>query len=352
MHHFFATHRQELEAFLHTYIQQKRESYLQTHTWSDDVFTRLDTFAVRGKLLRGLLVYLAAHSFSKNLESSVVETAAAIELFHSGVLIHDDIIDQDALRRGQPSVHAQYQQLATERDYKIPQHTGQSLALCVGDIGLFLSFELLTQVDVSDAQLRRLQGLFIDELVQVGLAEMEDVRMSVTSENITEDQIQTMYAYKTGRYSIYLPLAIGTLLAQADPEFLPVLEKLGETMGVVMQLKDDELGLFGTEAETGKPVISDVREGKHTLYYLYALQMATPAQLKVLRAQYGNPAITVSELEQVRAVIKESGAYDKVQAYTQGLQSEATSLVTSLPIAEKMWPVWQDLLALQTTRKK
>lgn len=352
MHHFFSTHRQELETFLHEYIQQKQAAYQGTHTWAEDVFSRLDSFAVRGKLLRGLLVYLAAHSFSENRDFSIVETASAIELFHSGILIHDDIIDQDALRRGQPSIHAQYQQLSVQQQFKLPEHTGESLAICVGDMGLFLSFDLLTQAHVKDENLRRLQRLFIEELVQVGLAEMEDVRMSVTSDVITEDQIKTMYAFKTGRYSIYLPLAMGSLLAQPNPEFLPILEKLGETMGVVMQLKDDELGLYGTEEETGKPVISDVREGKHTLYYLYALKAANTEQREVLNTYYGNPDVTVKDLELIRKVIKDSGAYEQVKVQTDILQSQATSLISSLPISEDMLPVWQELLALQTQRKK
>jgi geranylgeranyl diphosphate synthase type I len=351
MHDFFTYHRQELESYLHEYLRQQVERS-SSQTWASDVFERLDSFVVRGKLLRGLLVFLAAHSFSDQDPTHVVDTAAAIELFHSGVLIHDDIIDQDQLRRGLPSIHAQYQAVAETQNFTSPKHTGESLAMCVGDICLFGSFELISRADVSLPQLKKIQQLFVRELIQVGLAEMDDVRMAVTPQPVSRDEILNMYAYKTGRYSIYLPLALGTLLVQENPAFLGTLEELGETMGILMQIKDDELGLFGTEAETGKPVTSDVREGKSTLYYLYAQQFATGKQQQLLTQYYGKPDLIAEELEIIRAVIIESGAAAKVQQEIDHLQQQSEKLVESLPISETLKPVWHELLHLQTARRK
>ncbi len=351
----FSDYHQAITKYLLESLDETQKQLGSPHSWTEDVFTRLKQFTPMGKLLRGSLVLLAAESFGQTHESdqsNALKIAAAMELFQAAILIHDDIIDQDSLRRGQPSFHRQYQLLAQEKGLAQPQHTGESLALCVGDIGLFLAFDQLAQLEIPLAELQKIQRLFLREVTRVGLAEMDDVRITLTSEAITQAEIESMYIYKTGRYSIYLPLALGALLSGATPETLAQLEKFGETLGLLFQIKDDELGLFGSEKETGKPVTSDAREGKKTLYYYWLVNQAQPEVKARFLTLWGNPSCDEADMVEIRSLVTESGAQQKVEARLQELQTTARTLFEQLPLKPEMKSLWTELITLNSQRKK
>src|SRR3989344_5116509 len=124
-------YRQLIYQFLSEYLIGQSVVF-GSQTWARDVFSRLGDFAVTGKLLRGCLVLIAydglVRTKKKNVQfKTALQAAAAMELFQSGVLIHDDIIDQDELRRGQPAMHIQYQTLATAKSWKAPALTGENI---------------------------------------------------------------------------------------------------------------------------------------------------------------------------------------------------------------------------------
>lgn len=339
-----------LSKFLVEYLSAKKDTYYQYY-WAPDIFTRLQTYTTSGKLLRGSLVLMSYELFGgKDLETQL-PVAAALELTHSGLLIHDDIIDQDLKRRGQAAMHIQYAQAAAKQQYSQPDHQGQSLALCVGDITFFLSFELLSRMKTTDDIYRKISSLFAQEFVQVGLAETQDIHQGLTHELITEDDVFRMYQYKTGRYTFSLPLVAGAILAETTPETQQHLDALGETLGLIFQIKDDELGLFGDEVETGKAAVSDVREGKKTLYYLYTLELSTLTQREQLKKIFGNAGITKKELEYVQKVVIKSGAKTKVDTKITELEQLALHEIEELSVSEPAAKILQELVSTLTRRR-
>ncbi len=353
----FLEPRQRLADFLVAFIEEKRQLLCPSHPWGEDVFTRLKTFVPAGKLLRGLLVLgsfnsVQAEAHSSLSEAEVMKAASAIELFNSGVLIHDDIIDQDRTRRGQPSFFAQYEELAQQRNYAQPEHIGQSLALCVGDICLFLASEILADINTDPATLKKIQRTFMHDVTQTGLAEMDDLRLALTKDPVTEEEILSMYIFKTARYSCSLPMVMGALLAGAQPEVISQFDELGETLGLLFQMKDDEIGLFGSEAETGKPATSDVREGKKTLYYYHVLRLATESDKGELLGYFGNPSVTPDQLQRVRNVVESSGARSQVNQQMSELEAKAKQAVKALPISSTWQQTWLDFIEFGTRRQK
>ena len=129
------------------FLGQKKVELSKVNSWGADLCTRLRDFTALGKMLRGKLVVLSYLMYSDSLDDAVLDAAAAIELFHSSLLIHDDIIDNDLLRRGYPTLFAQYQKLGEENYFIEPSSFGLSMGICAGDVGFMLSFDMLSRLN-------------------------------------------------------------------------------------------------------------------------------------------------------------------------------------------------------------
>jgi len=321
-----------ISEYLSVYLDSQKKTLPQLE-WSHDAVDRLKSFALTGKLLRGSLL-LAMYQMLGGKETSVIVPAAAsLELMQSSLLIHDDIIDRDLLRRGKPSILKQYQTVASEKNHSDSEHMGMSLALCLGDIGFFWGFELLNRVELTPGLKSKLIAFFAQEYATVGIGQMVDVHQTAQPELVTEAEIINLYTLKTARYTFCLPMLMGAQLAVASTETMAIIDKLGLALGLLFQLKDDELGLFGTEAETGKPITSDVREGKKTLYYLYLLELLAPADKSNFESLFGKSDLSTDELWQVQDKVKSSGAKDRADQMMSRYELEVKELIHQLPIS-------------------
>jgi geranylgeranyl diphosphate synthase type I len=217
------------------------------------VIEHLRAFAIGGKCLRGSLIAESARMFGMSDLTCAYKVGAAMEIAHSGLLIHDDIIDRDAMRRGREALHVQY----AHRDWREPGHTGESLAICAGAIAYFIAMRVMT------AAPSQVISVWSAEMARVGVANMQDIALSMQESPATIEEIFTMYRGKTARYTFSLPLVLGALLAGRD-DLRDELFEIGELAGLAFQLRDDWLGVFGDPEKTGKPCGSDIREGKRT----------------------------------------------------------------------------------------
>ncbi|HET6487239.1 MAG TPA: polyprenyl synthetase family protein, partial [Spirochaetia bacterium] len=263
-------HKREISAILDAFFAARRRDLSEVNQLANEACDRLRQFVLAGKMIRGGLVTVGLSLCRDGPSSRELHMAhqvgAAIELFQSGLLIHDDIMDRDLMRRGRATLFEQYSRDARQGGVNDWRHLGEALGTCVGDVAFFLGYELLGGLSPSPAALGRIIALFSRELAAVGIAQMQDVAWGADpSAQPGTDDILRLYRFKTGRYSFSLPLAAGAILAGAADSSIEALEALGECVGVIFQIRDDELGLWGDEKKTGKPVGSDIREGKKTL---------------------------------------------------------------------------------------
>ena len=303
--------------------------------------SRLETYAHAGKMIRGILVRLGYELCSPEAPDAALDrvldrAGAAMEFLQSGLLIHDDIMDRDTLRRGNTTVHTQYEQDAEAAQASDPAHHGVSLGVCAGDVAFFLGFHTLAALPVTEAlqeRARKVAAFSAQELCWVGVAQMQDVSNGAGGLGSDPDpaQILRVYRYKTGRYTFSLPLVVGAMLAEAPPEHIRELDQAGENLGVVFQLKDDELGIFGDSAQSGKRADSDIREDKKTLLRHFLFQ-AADAELKAkLDAVFGSREPGPEGLHFVREALEQTGARAKVREYMHCFAMEASERIGSLP---------------------
>ncbi len=272
-----------------------------------------------GKNIRGSLTKLGYECFGGKNEKAILEASLMVEIAHAFALIHDDIMDQDSLRRGQPTIHVQYENLHQQR-YREgePHHYGFCMALNLGDVGFILSHLLLAESDFSAEIKTRVSRRFDQVLLDTVFGQAIDVSYEHLNK-VAEEDILRVHHYKTANYTITGPLQYGALFAGAGENEIRKIEKYGLPVGIAFQLRDDELGLFSDEKTLGKPIGGDVKENKNTILHLKALELSKGKDRVFLESAYGNKDLTEKELERVRKITQETGALEYSQKMAREL---------------------------------
>jgi geranylgeranyl diphosphate synthase type I len=350
---YFQEKKQRIGEYLKEVFDRKRNELSAVNSIGPDVCDRLNEFALRGKMIRGGLVSLGYDLYRTDGQTATIEAGAALELLQSALLIHDDIMDRDETRRGRSSVFQQYREIAERDGLSDPYHLGESMGICAGDVAFFVAFEILSDLEVSPSTVADIIKLCSKELSIVGVAQMQDVYWSADRETAKNEEILNLYLYKTGRYTFSLPLMVGSRLAGAPVDGVHSLEKLGEALGIIFQIKDDELGLFGSEGETGKPVGSDVKEGKKTLYHGSLWKRAPECERKRLGDIFGNERIGESELEYVRKLTMDLGIKDEIDGIVVDLADKSRGIIGGLKgVREEFRHLLQGLLEFSLARTR
>lgn len=339
--------RRDLDAFL----AAKRKDAGRVEPWGPDVLRRLAAFTRKGKMVRGGLVALGCDMAAGRVAPAAVRAGVAFELIQSGLLIHDDIMDRDARRRGGPSVHEQYARLAGAAGPDEAAHFGTSMAICAGEIAIFLAFEALAGLPGPPERSAAVQRLSAAEFGLVGLGQMLDVRAGTSRTPLSERAVLDIYRYKTARYTFSLPLAAGWILGGGRDRVTAGLRRLGEDLGLLFQIKDDELGLFGDARKTGKPVGSDIRQGKQTLYSLRLFGRAAGADRERLEAVFGRGDATEADILFVRGLAGRLGVREDVAGVAAGLARRAEAGIRALPVGEKHRATLKGLLDYSLGRR-
>jgi geranylgeranyl diphosphate synthase type I len=349
---YFAAARKRLSRDLAGFLAAKRRDVGRLRPWGPDVLRRLGAFARKGKMIRGGLVALGCEMAGGSPGApAVVRAGTAFELIQSGLLIHDDIMDRDPRRRGGPSFHEQYARLAPGLPGAEADHFGTSLAICAGEIAIFLAFEALAGLPGTAGRAAEVQRHFAAEFGLVGLGQMFDIEAGTARDPIPERRVLEIYRVKTARYSFYLPLAAGWRLGGGPRRTLAALERLGLDLGLVFQIKDDEIGLFGHPGTTGKPVGSDIRQGKKTLYATGLLERTAGPDRGRLMAVFGCPAATDDDILFVRDLAERLGVREEVRRVMARFAARAGSAIRALPVPEKCRGILRGLLEYSLNRR-
>lgn len=218
------------------------------------ILEAMKELSVGGKRLRAMLVILGYQQAGKEINDEVIKAAVAVELFHLGLLIQDDVMDRDEKRRGVATIHTRYEDT----------HLGETIATLAGDYTYGWCSEILSNLNLDPAVVNMAIRVWSKYFVRVGYGQTLDSMAIADNETILK-----ILSIKSGEYSCVMPLLIGATLGGGNPDLLNRLEKYGMELGHVFQLRDDWLGMYGDPEKTGKPVGHDQREGKHTYATMY-----------------------------------------------------------------------------------
>lgn len=265
-----------------------------------------------GKKIRPRLLLGAFEGFGGRDQQAAVDAACAIELLHMALVIHDDVIDKDLTRRGEMNISGEFALEAKLRGAPSAEaHAwGESTALLAGDLVLTLAHSLLARLAVPDERRRAVLDIFDDTVFESAAGEHHDVWLSMRLDESEPDDVIEMLDHKTAAYSFEAPLRIAGVLADAPADVLEELCAVAREIGVIYQLRDDVLGVFGDAGDTGKSTLSDLREGKETLLIAHA---RTDHRWDQIAHLFGDGALTPAGAQRIRAVLEDSGARRHVE---------------------------------------
>ncbi|WP_433372962.1 polyprenyl synthetase family protein [Actinoplanes sp. CA-142083] len=298
--------------------------------------TTRDLVLAGGKRLRPTFAYWGWRGVSAEPLEPVLPALAALELMHTFALVHDDVMDDSATRRGRPTAHRIFEQQHGAR-------FGKSAAILVGDLCLVWADQLIARAPLPTATLFGVRARYDRMRVEAVAGQYLDILGETPGVSWSVDRALLVARLKTASYTVQRPLQFG--LALAGPSSSDILdicfERYGSLVGEAFQLRDDLLGVFGDPSVTGKPAGDDLLTGKPTALLLLARQLATPAQLAVLSD--GDPA-------RAAEVIADTGAVLRVETMIQERIAEAIAALATAPLAAESRAAMIELAVRATQR--
>lgn len=267
-----------------------------------------------GKRIRPALLLLCCEAFGGRVQDAL-PAAAAVEMFHNFTLLHDDIMDNAAVRRGKASVPARW---------------GENVAILSGDAMMIYSYQLLRQVP--ESKIARIMEIFTSMALQVCEGQQYDMDFE-TRRKVSVVEYMHMIELKT---SVLLGGAamIGATLGEASEEDCRKIYRYALELGLAFQLQDDMLDSYGTEKELGKKIGGDILEGKKTCLMLHAMSRAAEKDREILRNTYCDAALT--DDEKIARVKEVYDRYDVPRTVNQQISlrfERALSILDTLDIA-------------------
>ena len=252
--------------------------------------------ALGGKRIRPVMCLMGNELFG-DIAPDAYHVATAIELFHNFTLIHDDIMDKAALRRGLPTVHTKY---------------NESTALLSGDVMLITAYEYLNKINSS--YLHKILNIFNRTAREVCEGQQLDMDFE-KKENVSLDEYLKMIELKTS-VLLAASLQMGAILGGTSEGNLQHIYQFGLNLGIAFQIQDDYLDAFGDPQKFGKEVGGDIRQNKKTFLLIHALETADETQKALLqKLMLENPQ---DKVEKVLAVFKQCN----VDAWAKALKEK------------------------------
>ncbi|MEM4267204.1 MAG: polyprenyl synthetase family protein [Candidatus Woesearchaeota archaeon] len=343
----FESYRKKINTQLEKYLKEKIRKSRNVSEEVEEVIESLREFTLRGgKRIRPMLVISGYKACGGQNEKAIIEASVAVELMESFLLIHDDIIDKDDIRRGGPALHIQLSKLLEEKKngekkevlshatglhvlHADKEHYGRSMGMLAGDIAAILGCDALLKSSFPAEQRLAAAEIFNSTVVDTCFGQILDINsasnININNIEISIKSIKKIHKMKTAIYTAYAPLLIGAVLADATPLQKSVLRNYAIPFGMAFQIQDDIIGLFGDALKIGKPAGSDFREGKITLLTLKAIENATRGEKKEILNALGRGWLKEYELERIKDIVIRTGSLEYSQKISRKLCKQAVA---------------------------
>lgn len=342
--HAWHAFREAVANELDSYFEGLRDSVTQSPGFPM-LRLRVREQVTGGKLLRPRLTHLAWRAFAGRTEPIMrgetrnipdpdcVRLAASFELLHAALLVHDDVVDRDPVRRGRPTVGELYRRDAQNvgAPSNEAQHLGEAAAIIGGDLLLAGALRLATTCTADPARLQPVAAVVFDAVTASAAGELDDVLLSMHrfgSQHPVVQDILNMERLKTANYSFEAPLRAGALLAGANQDDAARLAHAGSRIGVAYQVVDDILGTFGDPRITGKSTEADLREGKATVLTAHGMKDGRARQV------LADFAAGRASVAQVKTALADAGAETSAVELATELVAQAEDALDQLPLPD------------------
>lgn len=320
------TYQKKIDKELDLFFTSLKKRY-QHLDYTRILIKSMEDFARRGgKRLRPILM-IQGYNLFKHENHKIIKTSIAIELIHNFLLVHDDVMDRDHLRRGGLTINKLYSNYFKSRfNSELTNHPGNSTAITIGNIFFSLGNAIIGNSSFPEKNKCTALNTISEIITNVGIGQCYDIMYS-SRDDLTEEEILIMYNLKTAVYSFSGPLALGATLAGASKTSIKKIESFAKPLGLAFQIKDDLLDLYGTESTLGKPVGSDFREAKKTLLLITMLKRSTSKERHMILSFLGNKKLNKGDIKRLKKIGVEIGAFDYCNALSDKLINKAKDIL-------------------------
>jgi geranylgeranyl diphosphate synthase type I len=303
-----------------------------------------------GKRLRPAFCYWGWRAAGAPDNAEIVRAASSLEMLQGCALVHDDVMDDSATRRGRPAAHRKFANLHTENSWLGPANRfGVGAAILIGDLLLSWTDEMLLTSGLDEDALQR--GKSVLDLMRSELMAGQYLDLlTQANRNGSVEKAKHVIKYKSAKYTIERPLHMGARLAGAPETTINALSNYGLPLGEAFQLRDDVLGVFGNPNVTGKPAGDDLREGKRTVLIELAISRAHPTQLKALETLLGDENLSQEGVEGLREILIETGSLADVENMIETSTQQAITNLERANLNQQATLILTDLAKAATAR--
>jgi len=321
--------QQEFDAHMQAFFHERRER-LDYGDFFEPLYLHLGELINRpAKRVRPLML-MAAHDIFGGCavpRASLLDTAAALELLHSFILIQDDVIDRSDLRRGYPTYHKLVE--SSLRQHADRARLGQNIAVVMGDIVFALAMDTMQAAEMPAETRRRVMRRFLGGVLDTGAGEIHDILLGTRDiSRAPREEIERMYELKTTRYTIQMPLEIGAIMADASEAAVMSIARFAAPFGLAFQMLND-LAEFLKVDEFGVAFSSDLVEGKKTLLIRAAFERLEEPDKSLFQISLSNPAPSEAAIIKVSELIRKSGAEEALRRRAEELFTVAENELMS-----------------------
>jgi geranylgeranyl diphosphate synthase type I len=322
-----------VDAELHRFLSERKSVLRDAAPLIEEIDV---VISAGGKRLRPAFCYWGFRAAGAEHCEEIVRAAAALELLHTFAIVHDDVMDESSRRRGQATTH---------------ERRGLSFAILTGDLALVLADAALVGSGFSSEVVTRAFDVYSRMRQEVIAGQLLDVELS-RALSVSEEDARRVAILKSGRYSVQEPLRIGATLGGSSDDLIEELASLGEPLGEAFQLRDDLLGIFGDPGVVGKPVDSDIREGKRNVLYAKTVASLEGADKAFFMSRWGRrDELTDDDVELLRDMVDRSGARREVEELLGRLLEQALARLAVLDVPEDARAALAELARLVAQRR-
>ena len=294
-----------------------------------------------GKRIRPILLIIGFKAFSRKNPFGLYKCALSLELLHDFMLVHDDIIDRSNKRRGKSSMHKMLGDYL--KRYPNCKSSGSDLAIVTADVMYALAIHAFLSIKIDFILKEKALRKFIEATVFTGSGEFIELLYSIENiDKIKKEKIFKIYDLKTAFYTFAAPLAMGAILAGANNTEINKIFKIGLNLGRAFQIKDDIIGMFSEQKQSGKSSLTDLQEAKKTLLIWHAYNKNSKNKMAIKNI-LNKKKVTKTDLVKMRKLLKTSGSLDYAKNQISELNTTVKKLITDSRMRKKYKLVLENL---------
>jgi geranylgeranyl diphosphate synthase type I len=344
---------ENVKPIIYSYLTTEVERAAEVGEIQKQLMESFRAMAAEGKGIRGLLITLAYKACGGTDMDEITKTSIFYELFHAGILVHDDFMDRDPLRRGLTTVHEEFKKVGEKIGVRIPSdHYGNTMAVNLGDAAFYQSWKVLISSNFPAERVVEAGKLYSDFIVRLALGQTMDLTIT-GMDDISEDDALKVLLYKSVEYTTVVPLLIGaTFAGEKNTARIEALKDYAKCFGWAFQIQDDILGAFGKQEEFGKPVGSDFREGKNTLLILHLRKRGTEEQKNFLKTALGNKNLSQEDSEKLKQMLIDAGSKKYVEDLGWKYVEEGKTYISQITSDPEIAEILESLIVYMMERTK